>query len=244
MHFCVHYAPAQALNMSTALPSVELREPQGPETGFSKKQETNLPINPREVSDFAASPFKLSTSTGQVPIETRLRMEVESPLSAEESQVGDSFSAKVVDDFYLEGDFRKLIIPKNSWIRGKVSFIKKPRLLSRSGKLGIKLDTLVSPTGDYVPLDADLSFEEGIVNQEGLLDPQTDFGDKAMGPTKNLLSSDTGKIVSVAGAGIPVVGSLLAGSVVALFSHGDSASVYKGQELQIVITRNVDLGMK
>ncbi len=204
---------------------------------------TNTPDDPNKVSDFAASPFKLNSATAQVPIETRLRIEVETTLTAEKAIVGEEFRARVLNDFYLSGDFRKLIIPKNSWIRGKVSQVKRPRLLSRSGKLGIKLDTLVTPLGDYVPLNADLVFMEGVVNAQGLLDPQTGFSDKAMEPTQNLLSTDTGKIVSVATLGVPVIGTLLGGSAIALFSHGDSAAVNAGQELQIVLTRNTDLAM-
>jgi len=202
---------------------------------------TNEPEDPKDVSSFAASPFKLKSNTGQVPITTRLRIMVETPISAEDAKVGQEFRAKVIDDFYISGDFRKLIVPKNSWIHGKVSEVKKPRLLSRAGKLGIKLDTLVTPLGDYVPLNADLSFQKGIVNQVGLLDPQTGFSDKALQPTQSLLGSDTGKVVSVATLGLPVVGSLMGGTVVALFSVGDDAAVLKGQELQIVISKSTDL---
>lgn len=204
---------------------------------------TNIPDSPAEVSDFAASPFKLNSGTAQVPVETRLRIEVETPITAEKAIIGQQFKARVLNDFYLSGDFRKLIIPKNSWIRGKVSQVKKPRLLSRAGKLGIKLDTLVTPLGDYVPLNADLVFMEGVVNAQGLLDPQTGFSDKAIEPTQNLLSTDTGKIVSVATLGVPVIGTLIGGTAIALFSHGDSASVSEGQELQIVLTRNTDLAI-
>lgn len=232
------------INAGDNEPAAELRirEPLQPNSA-NKSNETNEPVQPKGVTDFAASPFKLNTSIGQVPVRTRLRMVVESPLSAEESEVGETFKAKVRDDFYLEGDFRKLIIPKDSWVRGRVSYVKKPRLLSRSGKLGIKLDSLVTPQGDYVPLDADLTFMAGVVNENGLLDPQTGYGDKALEPTQALLDSTTGKVVSVATVGVPVVGSLVAGSMIALFSHGDAASVYPGQELQIIITRNTDLAM-
>ena len=121
--------------------------------------------------------------------------------------------------------------------------MKKPRFLSRSGKLEINLDTLITPQADYVPLDAKLTFVEGVVNQEGLLDPQTGFSDKAIEPTEALLSSDTGKAVSIVTLGLPVAGSLIGGSVIALFSKGDSATVEKGQELQIVITKNIDLAL-
>lgn len=211
------------------------------EYDLSKSQTTNEPIKPENVDDFAAAPFKLKSSTALIPVETRLRVKVETALSAQESDVGDDFKARVLNDFYLTGDFRKLIVPKDSWIRGKVSYIKKPRLLSRSGKLGIRLDTLVTPLGDYVPLDANLTFQKGVVNQIGLLDPQTGFSDKAMQPTQSLLSSDTGKAVSIATLGVPVVGTMIGGSAIALFSRGDAAAVTEGQELQIVLTQNTNL---
>jgi hypothetical protein len=227
-----------ALSGVQEAPSVP-REPN--KSGLSTT--TNEPVQPEGVSDFAATPFKLNTSAGQVPVKTRLRIIVDTPLSAEKAKIGDDFAARVLDDFYLAGDFRKLIIPKNSWIRGKVTESRKPKLLSRAGKLGIRLDTLVTPLGDYVPLSADLSFMPGVVNQDGLLDPQTDFGDKAIEPTQALLDSGAGKAISIATLGVPVMGTLLGGTAIALFSHGDSAAVTKGQELQIVITRNADLSL-
>ncbi len=241
---------AQLLNSSMAigindesinLDQLDLREPS--RSDIEKHKSTSEPVDPSGMSEFAAAPFKLKTSIGQVPIKTRLRMEVESPLSASSASIGDNFKARVLDDFFIssKSGLKKLIVPKDSWIRGKVSTLKKPRFLSRAGKLGIKLDSLMTPQGDYVPLDADLSFQLGVVNKDGLLDPQTGFGDKAMAPTNNLLDSTAGKAVSIATAGVPVVGTLLAGSVIALFSRGDGASVYKGQELQIVITQNTDL---
>lgn len=231
---------ARAMYPSTVGVNAEIRQPN---QNTEKVKATNEPIQPKGVDDFAASPFKLNTSTAQIPVETRLRIRVETPLGADKSRMGEDFRARVLNDFYLSGDFRKLIVPKDSWIRGKVSYIKRPRLLSRSGKLGIKLDTLVTPQGDYVPLDADLIFQAGIVNDSGLLDPQTGYSDKAIEPTQALLGSDTGRVISVATLGVPVVGTLLGGSVKALFSHGDDASVTEGQELQIMLTTNTDLSM-
>lgn len=233
---------AFALNSTAVLAAgFDIRVPE--KAKLEELKTTNEPVNPKQVTNFVASPFKLKSATAQIPVETRLRIKVETPLSADKSGLGDEFKARVVEDFYMTGDFRKLIVPKNSWIRGKVSEIKKPRLLSRSGRLGIKLDTLVTPLGDYVPLNANLSFEKGVVNQEGLLDPQTDYGDKAIEPTQKLLNSDTGRAVSIATLGVPVVGSLLGGSVVALFSKGDEAAVQKNQELQIILTQNTNLSL-
>lgn len=239
------YLPVSGLSTDglSNVPVGELRLREPIQKKINKNKQTNIPVQPKGMSDFAASPFKLSTSVAQVPTKTRLRMIVDTPVSANQSKIGDRFAARILDDFYLTGDYRKLIVPKHSWIRGKVSFVKKPRLLSRSGKLAIKLDTMVTPQGDYVPLDADLTFMLGVVNKKGLLDPQTGFKDKAMAPTDALLSSGAGKAVSIATLGAPVLGTLLGGSVIALFAKGDAATVYKGQELQIVITQNTDLAL-
>ena len=205
---------------------------------------TNDPVDFDDISDFAAAPFKLKSTTAQIPVTARLRITVEESISAKTAKLGDNFKARVLEDFYMnDKDFNKLIVPKQSWIRGKVSYIKRPRFLSRAGKLEINLDTLITPQGEYVPLDAKLSFVEGVVNKQGLLDPQTDFSDKAVEPTEKLLSSDTGKAVSIATLGLPVAGTLIGGSLVALFSKGDSATVAKGQELQIMVTKNIDLGL-
>jgi hypothetical protein len=207
--------------------------------------DTNHPGEFQEMESFAAAPFKLNAATGQVPVQTRLRLIVTKPLSAKTSNHGDDFEARVVEDFYVQGNnnLRRLIVPKNSWIKGKVTELKRPRLFSRSGKLGVKLDTLLTAQGEYVPLDAELSFQEGVVNEQGLLDPQTNYGDKAIRPTKKLLKTDTGKIISVATLGVPVAGTLLGGSVIALFSHGDPAVINKGQELQIMVTKNMDVAL-
>lgn len=241
--FATPVSKAFNLNVNEELiaADLQLREPK--KSDFNKNKETNAPVTPSSVSDFAASPFKLASTVAQVPVKSRIRMVVDTSLSAHKSKLGDNFQARVLEDFYLTGDYRKLIIPKNSWIRGKVNFVKKPRLLSRAGKLEVKLDSLVTPQGDYVPLDADLTFLKGIVNKDGLLDPQTGYGDKALEPSKKLLGSSTGKTVSIATAGIPVAGTLLAGSVIALFSQGDEASLTKGQELQIMLTQNTDLAI-
>ncbi len=56
-----------------------------------------------------------------------------------------------------------------------------------------------------------------------------------------LLESTPGKVVSAVALGTPVIGALLGGSLVALFSQGDNIILVKGQELQVVLKKDLQL---
>ena len=144
-------------------------------------------------------------------------------------------------DFYIPTEPPQLVIPKGSWVRGRVSFIKKPTIFSKAGKIGLYLDQLTTPFGEVTPLDAQLDVQQGIVNEQGLLDPMTNYGTKALEPTQKLLETTQGKTISVIGLGTPVIGALVTGSLIALFSQGDNIMLNQGQELQIVLKKDIQL---
>ncbi len=54
-----------------------------------------------------------------------------------------------------------LLLPRGSLIRGRIASVNKPRIISRAAKIGLKLDQIVTPTGEVIPLDAALEFEKG-----------------------------------------------------------------------------------
>ncbi len=184
---------------------------------------------------------RISISATTIPINTRLRLIVDNFVDAKESMLGDYFRAHILEDFYIPSEPPQLIIPKGSWVRGRVSFLKKPGLFSMAGKIGLHLDQIATPLGDITPLDAELDLQQGIVNQQGFLDPMTNFGTKAIEPTQMLLESQVGKVITAVTLGSPLIGTLIGGSLVALFSHGDNISLYKGQELQILLKKELQL---
>lgn len=188
-----------------------------------------------------SSSHRISANATSIPLDTRLRLAVDSSLDAKLSKLGDYFKGHILEDFYLPTEPPQLIVPRGSWVRGHVSFIKKPNVISRAGKIGLHLDQLVTPTGEVIPLDAELDIQQGIVNAQGLLDPMTNFGSKAIQPTQKLLDSNAGKAISVATLGTPVLGTLVAGSLTALFSYGDNITLTRGQELQIVLKKDIQL---
>ena len=200
----------------------------------------NLPHFPQNLFKKSA-PHRISATATTIPMDTRLRLLVDNLIDAKTSMVGDYFKGHILEDFYIPTEPPQLVIPKGSWVRGRVSFIKKPTIFSKAGKIGLYLDQLTTPFGEVTPLDAQLDVQQGIVNEQGLLDPMTNYGTKALEPTQKLLETTQGKAISVIGLGTPVIGALVTGSLIALFSQGDNIMLNQGQELQIVLKKDIQL---
>jgi hypothetical protein len=231
--------------------------------GFAPYAVPKRPMDPKNVPDFAqgnpnAAPADSGSSSGTLlrsdlqsatlPVQTRMTLVVEYPIDAKTSKPGDIFEAHVKDDLYIG---RQLILPRGSMVRGRAVEITKPRLLSRAAKIGLRLEQIVTPVGDVIPLDAALEFQKGLTNKQGQLDPGTNLGtrvessvrtvtglsDKQSGATKAALIG-----ANVATLGAPAIATALGSSAIALFRSGDNISLQPGQELEILLTN--DLGVQ
>lgn len=181
-----------------------------------------------------------------LPVQTRMKLVVEYPVSATTSQPGDLFEGHVKDDLFLG---RSLILPRGSLVRGRISEVKKAGLISRAAKIGLKLDQIVTPTGEVIPLDASLEFAKGTTNKLGQLDPGTSFGTRVGDSVRtvaglNEQGAARGALVAanVATLGAPIVATAIGSSAIALFRTGDNVSLTPGQELEILLTN--DLGLQ
>lgn len=222
------------------------------------------PMDPKNVPDFAPAPNEMqpppppagASQSGTVlrsdlqsatlPVQTRLKLVLECPVDAKTSQPGDIFEAHVKDDLFLG---RNLILPRGSLVRGRVSEITKPRLISRAAKIGLKLDQIVTPVGDVIPLDAALEFQKGMTNKSGQLDPGTNFGTRVEKSVRAVSGMDEkgatkGAIIAanVATLGAPVIATAIGSSAIALFKAGDNVSLAPGSELEVLLTN--DLGLQ
>lgn len=184
------------------------------------------------LAETEASPFKLQSTSTALLQGTTLNLVVEKGVLATTSDVGDLFVSRVRESAFAP-DQKTLLIPKGSWVTGRVVSVQNPARLSKAGKLSLELDSLTTLAGEYFPLNATLSFESGRINQEGVLDPQTGFKVKALQPTRKLLGSNTGQIVSIATLGLPVVATLIGGSAKAIISKGDNIGLTPGETFQI-----------
>lgn len=255
---------ALSASISTyAAPANDSRQPRNG-TSLAPSAVPARPMDPKNVPDFApgeAAPADAAGATGPgaqssalrvglesatVPVQTHLKLICEYPIDAKTSLPGDIFEAHVRDDLFIGNT---LVLPRGSLVRGRVSEITKPRLLSRAGKIGLKLDQIVTPTGEVIPLDAALEFQKGMTNKSGQLDPGTNFGTRVNDSVKSVSGlkdkgATKGALIAanVATLGAPIVATAIGSSAIALFSHGDTISLRPGQELEVLLTN--DLGLQ
>lgn len=190
--------------------------------------------------------LKADLASTTIPVETRLKLVLETAVDAKASQPGDLFEAHVKDDLYIG---MTLLLPRGSFVRGRVAQVVKPRLLSRAAKIGLKLEQIVTPSGEVIPLDASIEFKKGLSNKRGELDPGTSFGTRVEGNVKavagiNPDGSTKGALVAanIATLGAPVIATAIGSSAIALFSQGDNVSLGPGQEIEVLLTN--DLGLQ
>lgn len=188
----------------------------------------------------AGTALRAGVQSATLPVETRMRLVVEYPVSATSSVPGDIFEGHVRDDLTFG---RTLILPRGSLVRGRITEVAKPRLLSRAGKIGLKLDQIVTPTGEVIPLDATLEFKKGTTNKAGQLDPGTNFGTRVESSVRTVAGMNEkgaarGAIVAanIATLGAPIVATAIGSSAIALFRSGDDISLTPGQDLEILLT--------
>ena len=230
---------------------------------FDVSRNSTATMEPKNVPDFASgiSPqiqvapaasgrvgtaLQADVSSTTIPVETRLRLILESPVDAKMSQPGDIFEAHVKDDLFLG---TSLLLAKGSLVRGRVYEVSKPRLLSRAAKIGLKLEQIVTPVGEVIPLDAGLEFRKGMTNAKGQLDPGTNLGTrvhssvntvtggKSTGTTRSALIA-----ANVATLGAPAVATAIGSGAIAIFRSGDNVNLTPGQELEVLLTN--DLGLQ
>lgn len=232
----------------------------GPRSGaFAPNLVPTKTLEPKNVPDFvdynrgpsensarSGSALKAGLESATLPVQTRLKLIVEHPVSATQSAAGDIFEGHVRDDLFFG---RTLILPRGSLVRGRVTEVNKPRWISRAGKIGLKLDQIVTPTGEVIPLDASLEFQKGVTNRLGQLDPGTNFGTRVESSVRavsgmNEKGTTKGALVAanIATLGAPIVATAIGSSAIALFRSGDNISLSPGQEIEILLTN--DLGVQ
>ena len=172
-------------------------------------------------------------------LDERLRIEIDSFVNLKTSMTGDYFNAHVIEDLYIPGEPKELLVPKGSWLRGRISYVKKPNILVKIGKIKLHLDFLTTPLGEVTPLSLELDVQQGISNNEGILNPA------AINQTKDMneLALDFAKVNNLIQASSlgDLLGQLFDGSLITLFSESDPNNISRGQELQIVLKKDVQL---
>jgi hypothetical protein len=215
---------------------------------FASNQQNSQPGNAgntKRSNRASSTALRGEAASTTIPTQTRMKLVLETRVDAQTSKPGDIFEGHVRDDLFVGSS---LLLPKGSLIRGRISTVKKPRLISRAGRIGLRLDQIVTPTGEVIPLDAALEFKKGKTNDKGQLDPGTNFGSRVESNVRAVSGASShgaakGALVAanIATLGVPTIATAIGGSAIALFSSGDNVDLGPGQEIEIVLTDNLGL---
>ena len=93
-----------------------------------------------------SAPLLASTTNFAVPDDTALRIRLDDTLTSNDSQVGDPFSATVVD----QGEYR------NARVYGHVSQIEMSGKIKGHTSMVLRFDRVVMPDGRRAPIHAEL----------------------------------------------------------------------------------------
>ena len=135
--------------------------PQGYQTQYPVPQSANEYNNYNynyNAGYYGAGSPNLQGSVVMVPANTSFSAVLMTPLSSETSKLGDSVSMYLPSDFYYG---KNLIAGAGSKINGSVIKVKKGGLGGRNGQLQIKFNTLVTPSGQIIPISASIQTNDG-----------------------------------------------------------------------------------
>ena len=184
---------------------------------------------------------RIPTGDTTISLNTPLQFVVDSFVDSRTAMIGDYFKAHLLEDYYASADIPQLILPKGSWLRGRISSLKRPNFFNKTAKIGIQIDQLVSPLGDVLVLDAELDVQKGIPMGNGFLQPSIVKQPTSIVKQPNQQFLPGSIPVSANNVGPSLVENLLSGKLYALFSQGDSITLTKGQELQIPLQQSIQI---
>lgn len=215
-------------------------------------QEINMPTN--NVTNL----FQADIKSERVPAGTTFRLRMETPVNSYNTTKGDTFRATIIEDIRIG---TKVVIPTGTIVRGRAGDVQKNRYLSRSGKMVLLFDHIVTPMGKQVPLnvkisnskylatDGNLSAGGGYLNAVGknieqgnnFLISSTQYGfDKG----KSLYNGYPVILTAPLGFGIGLFGGggiVVVKSTVALFKKGDNVKINPGDVIEVLLKDPIDI---
>lgn len=193
-----------------------------------------------------------------LPKNTKLKVTVNKEIDSEINQIGDEFSATVLNDLNVN---EENIIPVGSFIVGHIQDIMHAGKASMQGTIEISFDKIVLPSGKYIPLvGARFATNKTYTNKNRSLKGAGNgiargIGISALkGATLSFIPGN--KAVKTTAIGLAATGAVfsggwsvtstaviggLTGLAVGLKKHGQEVMIASGQELEIELDTSQDL---
>lgn len=192
--------------------------------------------------EHTVSPFIEHAPNEVVPEGTAVNLTLQANINSEVSNVGDGVAAMVAVD-HKDKDGKKVVLPGQWLMVGKVSRVERQKRGGRDGYMEIKFDKLISPDGKYqVPVEASVSTKDSAVKSVArhVAKDTAYMGIGAFGGA--LLSVQLGGIgTAIATHGISVgVGAAAGaglGAVAAARRKGKILAVLPGDEIKVKLAK-------
>jgi len=177
-----------------------------------------------------------------VPAGTVIPITLTSRVSTKDSRDGDGIYGKTTFPITINN---KIVIPEGSYVRGKISEIRRPGRVKGKGELALNFQTLVLPSGVTIPIYTSLGGTGGAGERKGEATVQ---GEGSKGEDAKTVERTTvegagiGAIGArtVKGAGVGGAGGAAAGAAAVLLTRGQDLVLGPGTTLEIVLDRPIE----
>ena len=191
---------------------------------------------------FAPSLF-FAASESELPVGTRIILQLNDDLSTKTSSEGDSFSAVVMKPVYLND---QMVIPKGSRVSGSISRIRRPGRFKGKAVMNLLFQSIALPGREKIPLIATLVKVDpegnGGVQAEGEISgPSSTGSDVAKVVAPGIIGTGIGTLAGGGkGAGIGAGIGAAIGIATVVASRGKDIEVSRGSRLEIVLDRSLE----
>lgn len=193
-----------------------------------------------------------------IPKNTKLKISVNQEIDAIDNQIGDKFTATVLNDLNVN-DIN--IIPVGSIVIGHIEDIQHAGRASMQGSIEIALDKIVLPSGNYIPLSgARFATDTTYTNKNRSLKGEGNGLARNVGVSvvkgATLTFIPGNAAVKSAAVGVAATGAVfsggwsitstaviggLTGLVYGIKKHGKEVMIASGQELEIELDQEQNL---
>ena len=205
-----------------------------------------------------AAPLKADISSEHIPAGTVIAVKTADYADSTKAKAGDRFNVVTVADI-VAGD--KMILPKGSVIRGSIVSVKPKKMVSRDAAVYVKLDHLVSPTGDQIPVSVGIHSTEILTKDGGLgyggnyktaskqnvqnagkiIKNMTKWGittgEKAWNGWPKYVITPFSSVLSIPTSGLYLIGD----EVVDIFKKGNDIALNQGEVINLMFMEGVDV---
>jgi type IV secretion system protein VirB10 len=176
-----------------------------------------------------------------VPAGTVIPVTLTSRVSTKNSKDGDGIYGKTSFPITVNN---KIVIPEGSFVRGRITEVKRPGRVKGKGEITLNFQTLVLPSGVTIPIYSSLGGAGGSGERKGEATVQGDSSKSDDAKTVGTTAAQGGLIGVIGGGGkgaaIGGAGGAAVGAAAVLLSRGQDLVLEPGTTIEIVLDQPIE----